>query len=245
MEQARRMRNHNGWSPEETGFLFEEAKLAEASGVPVKSVFDRVALKTGRKPNRIRNYYYLKLKEEGGSPRAAFTPFSDDEVRELMIKMLSEQAKGRSVRGVAFEMGGGDKKLMLRYQNKYRSVLRSDPEYVREIIEELSQNGVEICDPYLIRRKASDSDLSDTVCRFIDAVSSTDADVEMLFGGLLSLALAAKNGNEHYDLKRENAELKRKLSNISMLTSDFSMKGGMEKITSIADFIISLEEQTR
>ena len=56
--------------------------------------------------------------------------------------MLIGQAKGKSVRGVQNELAKNDKKLMLRYQNKYRNVLAGNPEYVKEIMEEMSNKGL-------------------------------------------------------------------------------------------------------
>lgn len=244
MEQARRIGSRNGWSPEETGLLFEQAKLAIENGEPVRSVFDSIALKTGRKPNSIRNYYYLKLKEEGGGTRNSFEPFDDEEVKALMSAMLRGQANGLSVRGIAFEMGGGDKKRMLRYQNKYRSVVKSDPEYVKDIIKELEQNDIPCCDPF-VKKRSRRSDLSKVINELKEALAGTGVEEDMLFSGLLSLAKAAKSGKNVNGILEENAELKRRLSDIHVLACDFSRRSGMEKISSLSDFVISVEECSR
>lgn len=148
MERATR----SGWSDAEEKLLFEHAKLARENGQPLKSVFDEVAVQTGRKPNSIRNYYYAKVKEgacEGAAfHSAAFVPFKESEVRELMRTVLAAQARGMSVRACTLNMGGGDTKKMLRYQNKYRAVIKSDPALVREIILELEAEGSPAFDPY-------------------------------------------------------------------------------------------------
>ena len=103
-------------------------------------MFDRVASITGRKPNSIRNYYYLKIKEEGSPLSTTFIPFPKEETEELIHDMLKGQAEGRSVRSMAMEMGGGDKKLMLRYQNKYRSTIKNNEELTRSVMERMEQN---------------------------------------------------------------------------------------------------------
>ena len=108
-----------------------------AAGLPLKTVFERVAAKTGRKPNSIRNYYYARVKESGRAASealhsAAFVPFSEEEMRMLMRTVLTEQAKGVSVRACTLAMGKGDTKTMLRYQNKYRSLLRTNPAFVKK-----------------------------------------------------------------------------------------------------------------
>ena len=73
----------------------------------------------------------------------------------LLRKMLTAQAQGRSVRSVASEMGDGDEKAMLRYQNKYRSTLRNNPEMVRKVLMQLRSEGAEAFDPF--EKKMSDS----------------------------------------------------------------------------------------
>ena len=150
-----RIRAAGGWTEEETEQLFEEARKAGEQGRPVKSVFAQIAALTGRKPNSIRNYYYLKLKENSSLAKAAFVPFEEEEVEMLLRKMLTAQAQGRSVRSVASEMGDGDEKAMLRYQNKYRSTLRNNPEMVRKVLMQLRSEGAEAFDPF--EKKMSDS----------------------------------------------------------------------------------------
>ena len=114
--------NRVGWQNGEEAFLFSEEARGRAAGLPHKTVFERVAAKTGRKPNSIRNYYYARVKESGRAASealhsAAFVPFSEEEMRMLMRTVLTEQAKGVSVRACTLAMGKGDTKTMLRYQN--------------------------------------------------------------------------------------------------------------------------------
>ena len=68
---------------------------------------------------------------------------------------------------------------------------------------------------------------------------------DMLSSGLLSLAKAAKSGKNVNGILEENAELKRRLSDIHVLACDFSRRSGMEKISSLSDFVISVEECSR
>ncbi len=148
MERAARP----GWSEAEEKLLFERAQSARERGLPLKSVFDDVARDTGRKPNSIRNYYYARVKEgacEGAAfHSAAFVPFTQEEVFSLMRAVLAAQAQGMSVRACTLNMGGGDTRRMLRYQNKYRAVVKSDPMLVREVIRSLEAEGIAAFDPY-------------------------------------------------------------------------------------------------
>ena len=181
-----RLHPRGGWSPEETDMLFQEVAAAEGNGNSIKSVFDKVAEATGRKPNSIRNYYYLKIKENSELARTSFVPFTDDEVDQLLRTMLRLQADGRSVRGIAMELGGGDKKAMLRYQNKYRSIVRTDPQHVRAIMAELKQEGAACIDPF--RRRHRSKDLSAIISELLENLSRAEIDPEPLFSGLLSLS---------------------------------------------------------
>lgn len=49
----------------------------------------------------------------------------------MLRSILSERKKGCSVRRAIANVCGGDAKKMLRYQNKYRNMLKKQPEEVR------------------------------------------------------------------------------------------------------------------
>lgn len=108
-------------------------------------------------PNSVRNYYYARVKEQDLQTQAlhvgAFVPFGQDEIRQLLRRVLSAQANGISVRACTLEMGDGDNKAMLRYQNKYRSLLKTRPDLVRQVAAELAAEGVHF-DPYAASRQS-------------------------------------------------------------------------------------------
>ena len=140
-----RQGRRNGWSEQEDRLLWETASEAQKMNTPLKKVFDEIALKTGRRPNSIRNYYYAQAQKRGEGERAQrFVPFAEDEVVSLLDRVLRAKAQGRSVRSCLTEMAGGDHRLMLRYQNKYRSILRSHPELVKKQVDALSRQGVTV-----------------------------------------------------------------------------------------------------
>ena len=149
-----------GWREEETQLLWRQVHAASEQGAPLREVFESVAAQLGRKPNSIRNYYYAQLKEhdEPALKRALpFETFSEDEVRALVRTVLQKKGEGMSVRACVTEMAGGDKSLMLRYQNKYRSTLRARPELIREIMDELTGEGLPCANPYVSRGEENES----------------------------------------------------------------------------------------
>ena len=148
----------SGWSESENQLLWETADEAQQQGLPLKAVFEQIAKQTGRRPNSIRNYYYAQVRQhENGQPHAArFVPFTQQEVDWLMEQVLTARAEGQSVRACLQKLSNGDHSLMLRYQNKYRAVIKSRPDYVRDLVEKLNEKGV-ICDaPQVNHRSRAD-----------------------------------------------------------------------------------------
>ena len=154
----RKQENHLGWSKAEEGLLFSEIEDGRVDNLPLKAVFERVAAATGRKPNSVRNYYYARVKEQDLKDVAlhvgAFLPFNEADIRSLLRTVLSAQANGISVRACTLSMGDGDNKAMLRYQNKYRALLKTRPQLVNEVAAELAGEGVSF-DPYSISSRPS------------------------------------------------------------------------------------------
>lgn len=145
---------HGGWRPDEIEQLFSEIHAASQRGEPLRSVFERLAGRLGRKPNSIRNFYYAQL-SQGRDPELKrappFEPFTPQEVRALLRAVLSARARGRSVRACVQDLAGGDKTKMLRFQNKYRSCLKTRPELVREVMADMEAAGEPCADPFAPR----------------------------------------------------------------------------------------------
>ena len=144
--QARTGRN--GWSEQETEELMEQARRAREEGRPLREVFEATAFRTGRKPNSIRNYYYARSRDAGDAHRQRFTPFDAQEAERLTEQILTARAGGESVRACVTRLAGGDQRLMLRYQNKYRAMLKSRPDVVERVMERLRARGLTPPAPY-------------------------------------------------------------------------------------------------
>lgn len=146
------LKNHRGtgWQEEETEQLFQAVRDAAAAGLPLRTVFEALAEGLGRKPNSIRNHYYACLREnpEAGiqrqTPVRVFTP---EETHELLRQVLMAQGEGQSVRSCVLRLADGDKSRMLRYQNKYRTLLRNRPDMIDAVRQELMQEGLPCPEP--------------------------------------------------------------------------------------------------
>lgn len=204
--RQRRMRG--GWRAEETDSLWAQVHQANERGESLRSVFERIGMELGRKPNSIRNYYYAQLKErqEPELKRALpFSTFSDEEVRRLLRDVLSARAKGLSVRACVHQLADGDKTLMLRYQNKYRSTIKGRPQLVRDVISDMEAAG----EPYIDPLQATSRRTQDPEPMYREAAETIQrigepALVQMLDGlnQLLQMALVHTQRDRTQDLDR-------------------------------------------
>ena len=199
MTEALPHSRRSGWSAAEDKLLWETADEAQQQGMPLKAVFERIAQMTGRRPNSIRNYYYAQSREreDGQERKARFIPFQEDEVESLVETVLREKAQGSSVRSCLNRLSGGDRSLMLRYQNKYRAVIKSRPDLVQQVVEKLQAEGIS-CETPRVRTRES---LPDACARFTGAARRTgDAELiracDILTQHLLATPDASKAADE-------------------------------------------------
>ncbi len=137
-----------GWTKEEDALLLEAADEVRKALMPLSVAFDQVAAATGRKPNSVRNRYYT-VRKTAAAASPAFVPFSEEESMRLLKTVLLAQTAGESVRACTLRIADGDTKQMLRYQNKYRAILKTRPDCVREALRQLDEAGTPARDPYL------------------------------------------------------------------------------------------------
>ena len=186
---------HGGWQKQEIELLQKSVTEGAQAGESLRSTFERVAEQLGRKPNSIRNFYYAQLREheEGGERTLPFETFSPDEVEQLLEQVLTARAQGMSVRACVRKLSGGDKTRMLRYQNKYRSTVRTRPELVERVMQRLAEQGIPYVSPYIQQGDAPQSaSLPQLKAR---AQSADDARLSGFFDGLehlLDLALSPR-----------------------------------------------------
>ena len=171
-----------GWQEQETSRLFSAVQAARGSGAPLRQVFEDLSVDLGRKPNSIRNFYYAQVRAAQGEDGARATPFetfSPEEVERLVEQVLTARAQGVSVRACVRQMADGDRTRMLRYQNKYRSTVRTRPEIVRRVMDRLNEQGRAFVSPY--GQEAGGAELAALKNR---AQESGDAHIGQLFESL-------------------------------------------------------------
>lgn len=195
---------HGGWQQQEIEALRQSIRTAEQSGESLRSVFDRLGAQLGRKPNSIRNFYYAQMRaqEEQGKPRTLpFETFTPDEVEQLIAQVLTARAQGLSVRACVRNLAQGNHTRMLRYQNKYRSTIRTRPELVRRVMQRLSEEGIAYVSPYAAQEEAAPCAAPSLAQLKKRARDAGDAQLEQLFVSLdhlmdLALSPRAQSGGE-------------------------------------------------
>lgn len=208
---------HGGWQKQEIDTLQKSIDEAAQTGESLRSVFDRMGEALGRKPNSIRNFYYAQIRAQSQDMGRAlpFETFSQEEVEQLIKSVLTARAQGMSVRACVRRLAGGDRTLMLRYQNKYRSTIRTRPELVKKVMEELSLNGVPFVSPYAQDQDEAESTLENLEQR---AAQSGDPQLRQLFSSLdhlLTLALTPRETPQSAAALPADSEVQRRADRLS------------------------------
>ena len=143
------MNKINGYTEEEAKNLIEYIKDGKSKGKTLTYLFETYGLKRGRAKGSVRNYYYALMKNEKQDERIVrlldgsrlsvekIREFTEEETDQVLRDILTEKSKGLSVRRAIFNLSGGDDKLMLRLQNKYRNTLKKEPERIAKLAEKL------------------------------------------------------------------------------------------------------------
>jgi hypothetical protein len=145
--------NYSKWKNSEVIKLFNFITDCRQKNIPLIRAFDEYSTFTGRKPNSVRNYYYQELKElEKNSSRKdllgidisahkkqEFKEFTEKEEYDLAFFILQKRRQGRSVRSSCIELSRGDVSVMIRYQNKFRSLIKQNPTLIESINKKLDE----------------------------------------------------------------------------------------------------------
>ena len=149
--------------------------------------------------------------------RSAFTPFTQEEIDALLEHILCGQAQGKSVRACALELGQGDTSAMLRYQNKYRSMVRTHRDVVEQVIKKLKDKEIACYDPYDVQTQPVSKPLSAkeiTLEALEELKKITHVDLPAFVDAV----------NKLYDKTTVNEQLSKELSKAKMELNDLRQK---------------------
>lgn len=133
-----------GYTQEEAKSLIDYISEGKEEGKTLTFLFESFGKSHGRAKGSVRNYYYMLLKsrdDEKVRPllkdctlRAGeIKEFTEEETDKILTEIITEKSKGLSVRRAIRNVAGDDEKKVLRYQNKYRNVLKKQPERIRAL----------------------------------------------------------------------------------------------------------------
>ncbi len=148
-----------GFSETERKNFIKFMKDNEYKGL--STAFKEYAQISGRAKGSVRNYYYKtvnecknneKLRVKLGVSTTMFPnfikEFQDSESRELLKIVLKGIGEGKSVRSTILKLSNNDSKLALRYQNKYRNLLKNQKDLVLAVASKIKGIDGEIVNPY-------------------------------------------------------------------------------------------------
>lgn len=177
-----------GWSVEQVAQLCE--MVNSCSDKNLLGVFKNFANEHNKNMYSVRNFYYNLVRMAGADPRIKrvlddnkialklTSHFSRNEELELLREVLIDN--GKSVRSVCFELAKGDKITAIRYQNKYRNLLKSKPDLVQKISREIRDLGYK-------SRLDSDGKILVLHDKNEDKKYITDDEIQALFLGLVRM----------------------------------------------------------
>ena len=200
------MNKINGYTEEEAKSLVEYIWAGKQAGKTLTYLFETYGAQHGRSKGSVRNYYYALMKNPKQDDRVVklldgkqlsverIREFTDEETDETLRSILAEKSKGISVRRAISNLAGGDDMLMLRLQNKYRNILKKQPERIEAIAAELGL-GTGAAEKSFLQRRLEN-------------------EINALYDKL-ALSLKEENArlsSENIRLRRENEALKRRSS---------------------------------
>ncbi|MGN1052377.1 MAG: hypothetical protein ACI4SH_03195 [Candidatus Scatosoma sp.] len=139
----------NGYTKEEAKNLVEYIWTGKKAGKTLTALFKSYGDEHGRARGSVRNYYYALMRNAKSDERVMklldgkdlavekIREFTEEETHEALKSILAEKSKGVSVRRAILNIAGEDQKKMLRLQNKYRNVLKKQPEKILQAEKEL------------------------------------------------------------------------------------------------------------
>ncbi len=175
-----------GFKESETKKLIDFVKENENKGLT--KVFKEYASVSGRAQGSVRNYYYKTIKECKNSEELRkklgvskdmfpnfIKEFNESEARELLSVVLKGASEGKSVRSVISTLANNNDKLALRYQNKYRNLIKNQKELVIEVASQIKLKDGSTFNPYKLEQgseyKKLESEIDGLIKRLVKSLT--------------------------------------------------------------------------
>ena len=144
----------NTWTATEIKNLFSLVEKYKKENKPIIDAFYEHATKNNRQPLSVRNFYYSKVDEIMHSQKLQkqleiniklheknnFAKFDDRQTQKLLEHIKNRTNQGQSVRKACMELANGDAKELLRFQNKYREIVKKQSINKLEFSQKIIKN---------------------------------------------------------------------------------------------------------
>ncbi len=130
--------------------LIKKAISAKEKGESLSKVFLDIAVGYGYSTGSVRNHYYKVVKNTPKSDSLYqklglvdrlkpifIEEFTRAEEKDLLYQIIKGVASGKSVRKTVYELSSGNEKLALRYQNKFRNLVKTNSPLLTEVTEKV------------------------------------------------------------------------------------------------------------
>ena len=235
------MKDYSKWKDDEVIKLFRFIENGKKQNKCLSNLFSEFASLTNRMPNSVRNYYYAELNclENDKTRQKKLNidlslhqkvdqkEFSYDETKQLVMDILKQTSKGLSVRKACLNLADGDINKMVRFQNKFRTVVLKDKNLYDSCLNELKNQGVNV------KTKLPNNVISMPDRRNI----LTESDINSLFLGLVKLvkkqATMQVSSNLKQECERANEALRKTLVQLSEKENELKLLRKQIKVLNI------------
>lgn len=239
------MKEFSKWDDKEVKKLFKLIERKRKSNKSLLEGFREYAKKTKRKPNSVRNYYYLEVESLKNNKKRAENlginilkhetqksdKFSKEETESLVMEILRLKCLGYSVRKACLKIANNSAEEMLRYQNKFRSVVSKDKDLYNRCLLRLKKDGLNKKQTSNeVNRSVNKSQKNENVIymKKVEEKRLTDEDVNSLFLGLIRLVKKTAMETLKKDFANEieitNSTFRKNLTKISKLEKEIENK---------------------
>ena len=236
-----KMKTYCSWTNTEIKTLFDMVENYKQKNIPLLKVFDDYAKQFGRKRNSVRNYYYEELNELKNNEEKRkllninlslheindVKNFSSEETKNLLEEISKQTQNGISIRKACLNLAGGDATKMIRYQNKYRTLINAKKQNTSNVVymqkkenKNISEKDIDSLFLGLIRlvKKSAQESVEKKLASELEVTSSTLRKTLVKLNkteSQLNLSLTnIKNLNtEIENLKNENQILRSEIAN--------------------------------
>ena len=230
-EKGEYMKEYSKWKDDEVIKLFRFIENGKNQNKCLSILFSEFASLTNRMPNSVRNYYYAELNclqndkarqkklniDLNLHQKVDQKEFLNEETKQLVMEILKQTSKGLSVRKACLNLADGDINKMVRFQNKFRTVVLKDKNLYESCLNELKNQGVNV------KNKLPNNVISMPDRRNI----LTESDINSLFLGLVKLvkkqATMQVNTNLKQECERANEALRKTLVELSEKENELKM----------------------